>query len=50
MNSKEVTNKKVFLGNFGCQMNIRDSEVMAGLLQKEGYLLVDDQGKADIVK
>ena len=30
-------------------MNVRDSEVVSGLLQKEGYKLVDDPEKADII-
>ncbi|MCX5708120.1 MAG: tRNA (N6-isopentenyl adenosine(37)-C2)-methylthiotransferase MiaB, partial [Candidatus Omnitrophica bacterium] len=34
---------------FGCQMNVRDSEVVAGILKQAGYSLVDDQDKADIV-
>lgn len=30
-------------------MNLRDSEVVRGLLEKEGYKFVDDNKKADIV-
>jgi len=30
-------------------MNVRDSEVIAGLLIKEGYRLTDNEGEADIV-
>lgn len=41
--------KKVFLRTFGCQMNVRDSEVVAGLLRKEGYLIVNDADGADAV-
>jgi len=41
--------KKVFIKTFGCQMNVRDSEVIAGLLIKEGYCLADSPEKADIV-
>lgn len=41
--------KKVFVRTYGCQMNTRDSEVIAGLLKKEGHELTDDAGKADIV-
>jgi tRNA-2-methylthio-N6-dimethylallyladenosine synthase len=41
--------KKVFIQTLGCQMNVRDSEVVAGLLSKAGYSLVGDQDKADIV-
>ncbi|MFC1674522.1 tRNA (N6-isopentenyl adenosine(37)-C2)-methylthiotransferase MiaB [Candidatus Omnitrophota bacterium] len=40
---------KVFIRTFGCQMNVRDSEVVAGLLKKEGYRLVDKPEGADII-
>ena len=41
--------KKVYLQTFGCQMNVRDSEVAAGLLEKAGYKLTDSREKADII-
>ncbi len=41
--------KKVFLRTFGCQMNERDSELIAGMLEEKGYEIVDDADKADIV-
>jgi tRNA-2-methylthio-N6-dimethylallyladenosine synthase len=41
--------KSIYIKSFGCQMNVRDSEVVAGLLSQAGYSLVDDQDKADIV-
>ncbi|MDP2927624.1 MAG: MiaB/RimO family radical SAM methylthiotransferase [Candidatus Omnitrophota bacterium] len=41
--------KKVFVRTYGCQMNVRDSEVICGLLQKAGYRIsATDQG-ADII-
>ena len=40
---------KVFIRTFGCQMNVRDSEVVCGLLQKDGHKLVDDPEKAEII-
>jgi tRNA-2-methylthio-N6-dimethylallyladenosine synthase len=45
---KENT-KKVFIKNFGCQMNERDSEVICGLLANAGYLISEKEGGADIV-
>ena len=33
----------------GCQMNVRDSEAMAGLLAEMGYAAADDPGDADII-
>ena len=34
---------------FGCQMNARDSEKLAGVLFSKGYKEIDDEEKADIV-
>jgi tRNA-2-methylthio-N6-dimethylallyladenosine synthase len=41
--------KKVFLKNFGCQMNVRDSEIVRGILEECKYQFVDDESHADIV-
>ncbi|MFH0856154.1 MAG: tRNA (N6-isopentenyl adenosine(37)-C2)-methylthiotransferase MiaB [Candidatus Omnitrophota bacterium] len=49
MINKEIQKKKVFVRTFGCQMNIRDSEVVAGLLQGSGYEICDDPDKAGII-
>jgi len=34
---------------FGCQMNVHDSERLAGLLEADGMVAVDDAEKADVV-
>ncbi len=39
---------KVYIKTFGCQMNVRDSEVMAGILVKEGFKIVNEPGLADV--
>jgi len=44
-----VKGKNVYIKTMGCQMNTRDSEVIAGLLQKAGYKIIDDEAAADIV-
>lgn len=41
--------KSYFLETFGCQMNIADSELVEGLLQKEGFNSADDINNADVV-
>jgi tRNA-2-methylthio-N6-dimethylallyladenosine synthase len=41
--------KKAYIRTFGCQMNVHDSEKMAGLLREEGYLLTEDRGEADLI-
>ena len=46
---QEVTSKKVFIRTLGCQMNVRDSEVICGLLEKTGYKICKDDKEADII-
>lgn len=41
--------KKLKILTYGCQMNVADSEKMAGLLQKIGYTLTDDAESADLI-
>jgi tRNA-2-methylthio-N6-dimethylallyladenosine synthase len=41
--------KKAYIKTFGCQMNVHDSEKMAGLLREEGYRLTKEQKEADVI-
>ena len=41
--------RKYAIETFGCQMNVHDSERMAGLLEQAGYEPADDPGDADVV-
>ena len=41
--------KRVFLETYGCQMNVADSEVMAGVLERAGMELVSRPDEADAV-
>jgi threonylcarbamoyladenosine tRNA methylthiotransferase CDKAL1 len=41
--------KKIFIKTYGCSFNQADSENMAGLLDKSGYELVDNEEKADMI-
>ncbi|MEM0950711.1 MAG: tRNA (N6-isopentenyl adenosine(37)-C2)-methylthiotransferase MiaB [Cyanobacteria bacterium P01_H01_bin.74] len=41
--------KKVYLETMGCQMNLNDSELMLGLLAKEGFVQVKDWQAADLL-
>ncbi|MCI7179873.1 MAG: tRNA (N6-isopentenyl adenosine(37)-C2)-methylthiotransferase MiaB [Schaedlerella sp.] len=34
---------------FGCQMNARDSEKLTGILEQAGYVMEEDENKADFV-
>ncbi|MBU4310014.1 hypothetical protein KKD34_00355 [bacterium] len=40
---------KVYLKTYGCQMNVYDSEIMAGLLLVKGYEIAEDMNEADII-
>jgi tRNA-2-methylthio-N6-dimethylallyladenosine synthase len=41
--------RKYLIETFGCQMNVHDSERMAGLLEQAGYEPTDDAADADVV-
>src|SRR5215204_2165109 len=41
--------KKYFIETFGCQMNVHDSERMAGLLDQAGYEPAIDDLDADVI-
>ena len=39
----------IYIETYGCQMNFADSEIVASLLQKEGYTVVDDIENTDYI-
>src|SRR5437867_8949881 len=39
----------IYIETYGCQMNVSDSELMLGVLGREGYVRVDDPAQADVV-
>ncbi len=41
--------RRAFIETYGCQMNIGDSEIMAGALAEQGYVTVDCPEKADVI-
>ena len=41
--------KKVFIKTYGCQMNERDSEAVAAMLQARGYAITDSEDDADVI-
>ncbi|MCF7801449.1 MAG: tRNA (N6-isopentenyl adenosine(37)-C2)-methylthiotransferase MiaB [Candidatus Marinimicrobia bacterium] len=41
--------KKYFIETYGCQMNVYDSELVAGILEKETYKRADSVEEADII-
>jgi tRNA-i(6)A37 thiotransferase enzyme miaB len=44
-----VTDKKLYIETYGCQMNAADSEVVASVMQMAGYSLTDSIEDADAV-
>lgn len=42
-------NARYYIKTFGCQMNVRDSETAAGVLQRMGYQPAEDMQQADVV-
>jgi len=41
--------QKVFIETYGCQMNVADSEVVASILEIDGFTLTDKLAEADLV-
>ncbi|MDR1881732.1 MAG: tRNA (N6-isopentenyl adenosine(37)-C2)-methylthiotransferase MiaB [Prevotella sp.] len=41
--------KKLFIETYGCQMNVADSEVVAAIMQMDGYIMTDKPEDADAV-
>ncbi len=41
--------KNLYIKTFGCQMNVRDSEIIEQLLAQEGYISTDSASGADVV-
>lgn len=46
---KDIVLKTYKVVTFGCQMNARDSEKIAGVLEEKGYIEAGDEYEADIV-
>lgn len=41
--------RKLYIESYGCQMNFSDSEIIASILQKEGFETTSDLHQADVV-
>jgi tRNA-2-methylthio-N6-dimethylallyladenosine synthase len=41
--------KRVYIETYGCQMNVADSELMLGVLSREGYVRSEDPQDADVM-
>lgn len=47
--SANISNKRVYIETYGCQMNVADSEVVAAIMEMAGYSTSDDLDNADAV-
>ena len=45
----EKAEKKLFMETYGCQMNVADSEVVASIMQMDGYALTEKIEEADAI-
>lgn len=44
-----INGKRFYIESYGCAMNFADSEVVASILQKEGFGATKDAGSADLI-
>lgn len=49
LDSKNSQGKKLYIESYGCAMNFADSEVVASILDKEGYITTRNIDEADVV-
>lgn len=46
---KSTTDKKLFIETYGCQMNVADSEVVASVMEMDGYKMTERIEEADAI-
>ncbi len=46
---KSTTDKKLFIETYGCQMNVADSEVVASVMEMDGYKMTKKIEEADAI-
>jgi len=44
-----MTQKKLYIETYGCQMNVADSEVVSSILKEENYAITNDAKEADLI-
>ncbi|TBN02766.1 tRNA (N6-isopentenyl adenosine(37)-C2)-methylthiotransferase MiaB [Hyunsoonleella flava] len=49
LDKKEGNTRKLFIESYGCQMNFSDSEIVASILNKQGYNTTQSLEEADLV-
>ncbi len=49
MHTGKKTDNKLFIETYGCQMNVADTEVVASIMEMDGYTLTDSDRDADAI-
>lgn len=49
MNKEIIKDKKLFIETYGCQMNVADTEVVASIMEMDGYTLTDNDRDANAI-
>lgn len=49
MDSQNIKEKKLFIETYGCQMNVADTEVVASIMEMDGYTITEDHKEADAI-
>ncbi|MBF6597028.1 MAG: tRNA (N6-isopentenyl adenosine(37)-C2)-methylthiotransferase MiaB [Fermentimonas sp.] len=49
MDSLNIKDRKLFIETYGCQMNVADTEVVASIMEMDGYILTDNDKDADAI-
>src|SRR5260370_8983751 len=47
---RSLAMRTVYIETYGCQMNVSDSELMFGVLGREGYVRTEDPATADVLR
>ena len=43
------TKRKLYIESYGCQMNFSDSEIVASIMQKNGFTITHSHKEADLI-
>lgn len=49
MKIETIKDRKLFIETYGCQMNVADTEVVASIMEMDGYSLTDNDRDADAI-
>ena len=49
MTTVQTNKKRAYVETYGCQMNISDGELMAGILEAQGYAIAQSPDEADVI-